>query len=495
MKEILTPPKGAAMNSFVPIFAVVFGIFFLIVLYEGIVAFRKNTKEADFLVAGRQMGAWVGGASIAATQMSAGTFVGTLGIHYLTGSSFLAPTIGIWTAFLIAGFIIAPRLRRYIDQRGAMTFPDYIADRYGPSARLVITILIIGAYIVFLSAQYQAGGVIFGQVFGINFGWGAAGLMAFIVLYTVIGGMTAVMRTDFLQQIVMSAAALIGIPFVIHSAGGITTLGSSLTSAAPKFTGWHYGPIDILGFTMGFGFAALTAPVLLMRYYAMRDEKTCARGSVVAVFFTMITFGSVAIIGMGMRVIYPDLSNPDTASTVFATNVLPAFVGALLLTAVLAAVLSTVDSVLLVVGPAVSHDIYATFLQKNSTQRSRMRVNRAATIVLGVVPLFLTLAQLDVVQFIVLAYAALIGSTVFAPLIFGLFWTRANRVAALSSMIGGFGICMVWYIIGKPWFDPVVPGVIVNTLVMVVVASSTKRPERKFLEPFFRFDENALESR
>src|SRR5699024_9505505 len=171
---------------------------------------RKNKGERDFLIAGGGMGAWVGGASIAATQMSAGTFVGTLGIHYLTGSSFLAATLGIWAAFLIAGLVIAPRLKRYINRRGALTFPDFIADRFGPKGpRLVITILLIVAYTVFLSAQYQAGGVVFNIVFGIPFVWGATILMVFIVLYTVIGGMTAVMRTDLIQQIVMAGAAIV----------------------------------------------------------------------------------------------------------------------------------------------------------------------------------------------------------------------------------------------------------------------------------------------
>src|SRR5690625_693871 len=129
------------------------------VMYEGVKSSRGASGEECYLVAGRRMGAWVGGGSIAATQMSAGTFVGTLVIHYTTGSSFLAPTLGIWTAFLITGFVIAPRLRRYIDRRGALTFPDYIAYRFGnPAPRIIVTILIVGSYTVVICAQYQSGG-------------------------------------------------------------------------------------------------------------------------------------------------------------------------------------------------------------------------------------------------------------------------------------------------------------------------------------------------
>src|SRR5690625_3575656 len=179
------------------------------VMYEGVKSSRGASGEEGFLVAGRRMGAWVGGGSIAATQMSAGTFVGTLGIHYTTGSSFLAPTLGIWTAFLITGFVIAPRLRRYIDRRGALTFPDYTADRFGNrDTQRIVTILIVVSYTVLISVQYHAGGVDFETIFGIPFVWGSAILMAFIVAYTIIGGMTAVMRTDLLQQAVMACGVL-----------------------------------------------------------------------------------------------------------------------------------------------------------------------------------------------------------------------------------------------------------------------------------------------
>jgi len=472
--------------TFNAIFSIVFSIFVVFVLYEGARAARKNKGERDFLIAGGGMGAWVGGASIAATQMSAGTFVGTLGIHYLTGSSFLAATLGIWAAFLIAGLVIAPRLKRYINRRGALTFPDFIADRFGPKGpRLVITILLIVAYTVFLSAQYQAGGVVFNIVFGIPFVWGATILMVFIVLYTVIGGMTAVMRTDLIQQIVMAGAAIVGVPFAIHQAGGLASLGSSFAAVAPDFTGWSYGWVDLLGFMMGFGFAALCAPVLLMRFFAMRDDKTAARGSVVAVLFTMLTFGSIAIIGMCMRVISPNL-DPDAAASVFAIEVLPPVIGSILLTAVIAAVLSTVDSVLLVVGPAVSHDIYATFVRPEADERSRMRVNRIATVVLGAFPILLTFMQLDLIQFIVLAYAALIGSTVFAPLVFGLFWRKATPAGGMASMLSGFGVCLIWYLIGQPFVDPVIPGIIVNVAVMLVVSKLTKTSDTDVLNTFFQ---------
>lgn len=472
--------------SFGGVFAIVFVIFIVVIAYEGVSSARRNKGERDFLVAGGRMGAWVGGASIAATQMSAGTFVGTLGIHYLTGSSFLAATFGIWAAFLIVGFVIAPRLRRYIRRRGALTFPDFIADRFGPKApRIVVSILLIGAYAVFLSAQYQAGGVVFGTVFGIPFYWGSIALMLLIVLYTVIGGMTAVMRTDLIQQVVMAGGAIIGVPFAIHNAGGLANLGSAFADVAPDFAGWHYGWVDLVGFLFGFGFAALCAPVLLMRYYAMRDEQTCRRGAVVSVLFTMITFGAVAIIGMCVRVIRPNLDNADSASSVFAMDILPPVVGGVLLTAVIAAVLSTVDSVLLVIGPAVSHDIYANLIRPESSERSRMRVNRIATVVLGVLPILLTFAHLSVVQFIVLAYAALVGSTVFAPLVFGLFWRKANRAGAVASMLSGFLVCLFWYIIGQPVVAPVIPGILVSVLAMLVVSIRTQRPAEGTLGVFF----------
>lgn len=464
--------------TFATAFLLLLGGVLIVMVIEGWRSYRSNESERDFFVAGRRVGAWMGGASISATQMSAGTFVGTVGIHYLTGASMIWGWLGIWIAFLITAYVIAPRLRRYAHERDALTFPDFIADRFGSgAARAVISVLLVLSYLVFMSAQYQAGGIILETVFGIPFIWGAAILMALVVLYTVIGGMTAVVRTDFLQQIAMALGVAIALPLLISHAGGLSSLAAELPTVSPEFVGWGMGFKELSAFWLGMGFAALCAPYLLLRFYMMPDDRTCRRASGVAMLFILIVGICICIGGMAMRVLYPSLAVSDAASTLLASQVLPPIVGALLMSAVVLGVISTVDSVLLVAGPAISYDLYYSLLRPDTSERARARINRVVTLAIGVVPLFITMQELDIVQFVVLSYAALLASTVTAPVLLGLWWRRATKVGAMLSMVAGFGTCLTWYLIGQPVVDPAVPGVLAGFLGMVV-GSLLSRPMR-----------------
>jgi Na+/proline symporter len=147
--------------------------------------------------------------------------------------------------------------------------------------------------------------------------------------------------------------------------------------------------------------------------------------------------------------------------------------------------MSTVDSVLLVAGPAISHDLYGRLIRPDAGEASRMRVNRWATAVIGAVPVLLTVQELDIVQFVVLAYAALLASTIVAPVLLGLYWRRASQAGAVASMLVGFAVCAVWYALGEPYIGAVVPGVTASVVAMILVSLATRPVEAARLEPFF----------
>lgn len=478
--------------SFNALLLIVLVTYFGAVLLEGYVSYRRSRGEADYLVAGRTMGAWITGASLSATQMSAGTFVGTIGLHYLTGASFIWAWTGIWVAYVVAAIWVAPKLRRYSAEHGGLTFPDYIGDRFNSHlARAVSAVVILVCYIVFMSAQYQAGGVILQTLFGLPFVWGALILLVITVLYTTVGGMVAVMRTDFLQQIVMAVGAVIGLPLLIAYGGGAANIATVLADVGPNYLRWHFGFRDLLGFALAFGLVFVTAPYVITRYYAVPDDRTARRAAAVALFFNVVTAASVATIALTMKVLYPQLIVADAASTVYAAQVLPPLMGTLVIAAILAAIMSTVDSVLLVTGPVISHDIYYRIINPTADERKRMIVNRWATAITGVLPIFLALQQLGIVQFIVNAYASLLASGIAIPVIVGLYWRRATTAGAIASMGIGFGLALVLYILGQPplpWvgkLNPVIPGTIASALSMLVASALTRPVPDRNLRPFF----------
>jgi SSS family transporter len=478
--------------SFNTILLLVLVTYFSIILFEGYISYKKSHGEADYMVGGRSMGAWITGASLAATQMSAGTFVGTIGLHYLTGASFIWGWTGIWLAYVVAGIWIAPKLRRYSAEHGGLTFPDYIADRFNSNtARAVAAVVIIICYIVFMSAQYQAGGVILQTLFGLPFVYGALILLAITVLYTVVGGMVAVMRTDFLQQIVMAIGVVIGLPLLIIYAGGPSNIGTVLADVGPNYLGWHFGFRELLGFALAFGFTFVAAPYVVTRYYAVPDDRTARQAVAVAIFFNVLTATSVAAIALTMKVLYPQLIVADAASTVYAAQVLPPLMGALMIAAIIAAIMSTVDSVLLVTGSAVSHDIYYRLINPNATESQRLKVNRIAILVTGAIPILLTLQRLDIVQFIVNAYASLMASGIAVAVLVGLYWKRASTAGAIASMAIGFGVALILYILGQPplplvgTLNPVIPGVLASAISMYVASVLTRPVPDQNLTPFF----------
>src|SRR5262249_53847971 len=194
-------------------------------------------REEVFVAGGRSMGPWVGGGVLAATQISAGTFVGTLGRHYLTGVSWIWIWFGVWTGWIISAVLVAPKLRRF----GALTVADYVGKRFdSEGARTVSAALIILTYTIFLTAQFQAIGEIASAVFGISPLWAMVALLATTGFVTVLGGVRSVSYIEFIQTMVMVLALVVAVPVVMWLNGGVTALGEYVGSIEPRVTGWWF---------------------------------------------------------------------------------------------------------------------------------------------------------------------------------------------------------------------------------------------------------------
>lgn len=465
-------------------FYVVVGVYFAVVLGIGIWSGRKNTGSEDFLVAGRSIGPVVGGAAFAATQMSAGTFVGTFGIHYLTGASFLWIWAGLWLGWVISATLVGPKLQAFRGQ----TVPDYVATRFNSqAARGIAAVLLVVAYTVYLTAQYQAGGNVFQTLLGVPLIYGALIILAITLVYTMIGGMRATAYSDFVQAMIMAGVFFAALPILFGQAGGTEFVGRALTELDPALLGWSMGFTQLAGFGAAFGLSIAVAPYELARMYTLRDRRTVKLAIGFSFIFQAVIGISVAAAAMAVRSMYPYLPSPDIASTVMSVNVLPPVVGALFVVAILAAIMSTVAGIMIVSASAVSHDFYATMIRPQATDREKLMVNRIAVLFLAVIPISLTLQEFDLVQFIVLLQASLTASFFFAAVVLGLNWRRGTAAGAISSMLGGFLAATLWYFADSPLgLDPVVPGVATSLILFIVVSLATRPVPQESLAPFFR---------
>jgi SSS family transporter len=463
----------------------VFLAYFVAVFAIGWYSLRATRSEADYWIAGGRLGWFAGGATMAATHTSAGTFVGTIGVMYTAGWSFGWVLLSIPLAYWFMVAVLAPRFTRQRE----LTLPAFMETRYyGRDIRGLSAVIILIATVVYIHAQIVAAGLIANIVFGIPTTWGMIGFTAILLVYTVVGGMIAVVWTDAFQLVVMSLGALFALPLALRQVDGFGGLLSLAESAHPLVFTWDTMPATLL-FTMGLSFflGGIATPEKLIRLYAMKDMHTIRRGVLFAIVMILLLNLTVFMLGLTAIALFPELPTGDLAMPMVATAVLPATLGAVMLAAITAAMMSTVDSLLIVAGSALSVDIYQQLARGASPERKRW-VDRIGILVVGTVPLLLLLTgvgERELVQFIVLLFTALMAAAFVMPVVGGMLWRRATKQGAAAAMVGGVAATFAWEVLGSQAIEPVLPGFIVSALLFVTVSLVTNPPPPAALTPYF----------
>lgn len=466
--------------------SIVIGAYLVLTLGLGYVGLRMTKNDQDFYIAGGKLGWAVGGASIAATQMSSGLFIGTIGIMYAIGWSFAWVVFVFPLAYWLMVAVIAPRFTR----ERKVSLPDFIATRYySQFARVVAAVIILIAFVVYISAQVIAGGLIGNALFGVSVETGMVAFMLIVLAYTAVGGMVAVVYTDFLQMMIMIVGAALAVPIVLAHTGGFGSMLTLVDSASPiTFTWEGMAPSLLLTLGLAFFLGAVARPEQLVRFYAMKDMATIRKGIGFVIILVGLAHSLVFILALGTRVLFPALDTGDNAMPVLAVHALPVLLGTLLLVAVASAMMSTISSVLLVAGTALSHDIYGT-LRPHGSPAQKLMIGRVGTVVVGLIPLVMVLTGFgagELIQFIVALFSALMGAVFLVPVVAGVLWRRANREGAIVSMIGGLAGTVGWRLFGDTsTIDPVVPGFLASLFLMVIVSLLTPAPPTEATAPFF----------
>lgn len=466
--------------------ALVFVGYFAALFFIGYLSLRLTRDETDYWIAGGRLGWLTGGATLAATHASAGTFVGTIGVIYTAGFSFGWLIFSIPAAYWFLAAVLAPRFTRQRE----LTLPAFLERRYySKKVRGLAAAVILVATVVYIQAQIVAGGLIANIALGIPTTWGIVGFGVILVVYTMIGGMLAVVYTDLLQLVVMTVGALLAVPLTLRHLGGLDEAIRLAALANPQVFSWGAMPATLL-FSMGLAFTlgSVATPEKLVRLYAMRDLRTVRRGVLLAIVAATGLNFLVFILALAAIAFFPALPTGDLAMPLIARAALPPLLGALLLAAITAAMMSTVDSLLIVAGSALSKDIYQNLIHPESGERRRLAVDRLGVVLAGSVPVVLVLAGVgegELVQFIVLLFTALMGAGFFMPVVGGVFWRRATREGAAAAIVGGVATTFAWKAWGAASLDPVLPGFLVSATLLIGVSLVTPRPPVEALEPYF----------
>lgn len=449
---------------------------------------ETRTDRESFFAADRSVGVTLGALSLTATQVSAGTLVGAVGLHYLIGVAFLWSWVGIWLGWLFVVLFVGPQLR----ERGGLTVSDFLAARFTDeyqSVRGLSAGIIALVYLVFVTAQYVAGGVIMEGMFGVERWVSAVGLAVLALSYTAWGGMRTSMTTDALQVVAMVVGLLAAVVVGVDRVGGIGRLREELVAVDPGLLAAVNAPVEVAGFAVAFGLGIVVAPFELSRMYAMRAPDTVRRAIPIAVGIQLVIAACIALLGLVARLRFGDLPTPDAAVPRLALVLFGPLAGGLLVVAVLAAILSTTDSILIVVASAVAHDLYAQTLPElgvvtDPDEEDVLRVARTTVAVTAAVPVVLAVRPGllgGLVQVIIALASALLAGALFVPVLAGLYWPRATVGGALAGMAGGVVGVAGWHFLTLPGstfvtfasVDPVVPGVVVSGILTAVGSLAT----------------------
>jgi len=468
---------------------VIFAGYFLLVFAIGWLSLRWTKSEEDYWIAGSKLGWGIGGATMAATHTSAGTFIGTVGVIYSVGWSFGWVLITIPLAYWFMVAVLAPRFTTVKE----LTLPAYLERRYqSKTARGVGGVIILIATVVYIQAQIVAGGLVANVVFGLEPLIGMIVFTSILLLYTLVGGMLAVVYTDFLQMLIMIVGTLVSVPLALIHFDGLSNLVELVSAVQPLTFEWGGLPtVLLITLSLAFFLGSVATPEKVIRLYAMKDMKTIRRGILLAIIVVTGINLLVFVLGLAAMVLFPNLPTGDLAMPMIAKAVLPTFIGTIMLAAITSAMMSTVDSLLLVAGSALSEDIYQNFLEKKASRSRRLLVARLGIFIVGIIPLIFIIsgfAEGELVQFIVILFTAIMGAGFFTPVVGGILWKRATKQGAIAAMIGGVVTTGLWKAYGDPLIYPVLPGFIVSILAYLIGSWCTKPPPESAWKPYFTSD-------
>lgn len=449
----------------------------------GIMISRGVKTSEDWMVAGKSLGIIPLTGTYFATLISAAGMVSHPGYYYLNGWPGWWNCAGSILTSFIACIWIAKRLRR----TGYNTFSEYIAGRFSERLAVWASLLVVVCSIVMLCAQVM-GGVAILQTF---VDWNKATcciiLLVVFIAFTAVGGMKAVAWTDTICAFVIICGVWIMAMYFLGEVGGFTAMNTKIAEINPDFIkpfSVKIPPITALSWVVTWAFCNFGAPVFVVRFLTATTPEVAERTQGINAVCLFFFYLPLIIIGLCGTILLPGIEAQDRVFLTLVTQELHPIVGGVIFAAVVAAIISTADSILLLAAATFSNDVYAKF--KKVSDQEQLKVSRIATLVIGVASVGLSFFMEDAILFIQAKSVTLMGSAMAMLTIVGVMWKRANKAGAIGCMVSGLVTACVWYALGEPYgIMAALPGIIVSFIVMVVVSNMTTPPPAQVIEKFF----------
>ncbi|PDZ59865.1 sodium/proline symporter PutP [Bacillus cereus] len=456
-------------------------------LYIGYWSYKKTSDLSDYMLGGRGLGPAVTALSAGASDMSGWMLMGLPGAMYATGLSSVWIAIGLLIGAYANYLIIAPRLRTYTEvANDSITIPDFLENRFKDRTkilRFVSAVVILVFFTFYASAGLVSGGRLFENSFNLDYKIGLFVTVGVVVAYTLFGGFLAVSWTDFVQGCIMFIA-LVLVPIVAFTdVGGITETFNTIKQVDASHLDMFKGTtiLGIISF-LAWGLGYFGQPHIIVRFMAItsiKDLKTSRRIGIGWMTISIIGAMLTGLIGIAYYAKNnTTLQDPEMVFVTFSNILFHPYITGFLLSAILASIMSSISSQLLVISSAVTEDFYKTFFRRNASDKELVFIGRLSVLVVAMIAVVLAYHPSDTILTLVGYAWAGFGSAFGPAILLSLYWKRTNKWGVLAGMIVGAVVVIAWVQIPslKAIMYEMVPGFFCSLLTVIVVSLLTKEP-------------------
>ncbi|MBN1123911.1 MAG: sodium/proline symporter PutP [Sedimentisphaerales bacterium] len=471
---------------------ITFFIYVAVLLAIGMYFYRRSTSIEEYLLGGRGMGAWVTALSAQASDMSGWLLMGLPGAVYFLGIGQIWVAIGLLIGTVLNWLLVASRLRIYTEKTGTITLPSFFEERFKDPTGLLRTLsalLILVFFTIYATSLLIAAGELFEEVFSIRYSAAVLVGGGVVIVYTFLGGFLAVCWTDLFQGLLMVFAVVI-VPIIAWIQIGTETITNEIERSQVSMTlipqqKWPF--IAILS-SMAWGLGYFGQPHILTRFMSVKSLYKLRESMSIAIIWVVLSLTGAVVIGIVGIGMVPGLESQQEAEKVFIYMIRDLFnpwIAGVMLAAILSAIMSTIDSQLLVSSSALSEDFYQKVVKKQATQKEVVWVGRLCVILISIIAMLLALNHEDTIFNIVKDAWGGFGAA-FGPLVlFSLFSRKTTWASALAGLVTSTVVFIVWKQMGLgAVMYEIVPGFTVNCLTIFVIDLFSQQKDPAILQQY-----------
>ncbi len=485
--------------------------YFVVVLGIGLIFFfkSKGSGEKDYFLGGRSMGPWVTALSAQASDMSGWLLMGFPGSILALGMGQVWIGIGLGLGTAANWIFVARRLRKFSQAANdSITVPQYLSNRFltkNPALQIICAVVFLVFFTIYVASSFVAGQKVFVQVVPQLADKPEIALLIFaaiIIVYTFLGGFKAVCWTDFFQGLMM-LAALLAVPFMLAFVQELDfSVFEAVDGGSNPLNPFAAKPQEIIsGLAWGLGYFGM--PHIIVRFMSTKNAKVLKKSATIGIVWVVLTLGAAIAMAILGRAFAPtqalvEAGNQELIFVTLAQKLFPGFIAGLLLSAIVAAAMSTADSQLLVASSSFTSDIYKPVFRKQASDKEVLWVGRIVVLIIAVVAYFIASSKSEGAASIMTLVDNAWGGfgSAFGPvIILSLFWKRFTYKGAIAGVLGGAAVDVLWmqFLTEKTGIYELFPGFIAGAVLAVAVSLIDKKPSKEVEALFDRAVSNEIE--